>query len=142
MAPSQRRGVTMSFRTTLIATLALASSVALADPPPGARPGMRGPSAERLAQDLGLNESQQAEVKRILEAQRARMDADRQQFEASGTRPSREEMHAKHEQADAEVRQQLSTVLSADQLAKFDEIRKRQRPPGPPPGENGEPPPR
>src|SRR5262245_43975574 len=130
----------MSFRI-LVTAMALASAAAFADPPPGPPPGMRGPPIERLTKDLGLNESQQAEVKRIFEAQRARMDADRAQFEASGTRPSREEMRAKHEQADAEIRQQLAAVLTPEQLAKFDEIRKRQRPPGPPPGEDGGPPP-
>lgn len=137
----------MSFQTSFIATffvatLGLASAVALADPPAGPPPGMRGPpSIERLTQDLGLNESQQAEVKRIFDAQRAKMDADRAQFEASGTRPSREEMHAKREQAAAEIHQQLAAVLTPEQLAKFDEMRKRQRPPGPPPGEDGGPPP-
>ena len=131
----------MSIRTSLLAALALASAVALADPPAGPPPGMRGPPIERLTKDLGLNESQQAEVKRIFEAQRAKMDADRASFEASGTRPDPETMHALHQQVDAELHQQLAAVLTPEQLTKFDEIRKRQRPPGPPPGEDGAPPP-
>ncbi len=121
-----------------VATMALASGVALADPPAGGPPpGMHGPPIERLTQELGLNESQQAQVKQIFDAQRTKMEADRAQYESSGTRPSREEMHAKREQADAEIHQQLAAVLTPDQLAKFDEMRKRRRPPGPPPGEDG-----
>jgi Spy/CpxP family protein refolding chaperone len=125
----------MKHASLLLAALA-ASGLAFADqdrgPPPGA-PGSVGAPIERLAQDLGLDAAQQAQVKQILDAQRAKMDADRAQFEASGTRPSREEMHAKHEQMDAELDQQLSTVLTPEQLAKFKELR-RHRTMGPPPG--------
>jgi Spy/CpxP family protein refolding chaperone len=124
-----------------MAVLALSAAAAMADPPPGPPPGMRGPGIERLTKDLSLNESQQAEVKRIFDAQRTKMDAQRQQFEASGTRPTHEEMRAHHEQADADLHQQLAAVLSAEQLAKFDELRKRQRPGGPPRGEDGGAPP-
>ena len=120
--------------TIYLAALAL-SGLAFADqpagPPPGG-PGRGGAPMERLAQDLGLDATQQAQVKQILDAQRARMEADRAQFDASGTRPSREEMHAKHVQMDAELDQQLSTVLTPEQLAKFKEMRQR-RPMGPPP---------
>lgn len=125
-------------RMVLLATLAL-SALALADttskdwsgPPPGGPHG--GPPIERLTQDLGLDANQQAQVKAILEAQHAKMETERAQFEASGTRPSREEMHAKHQQLDAELETQLSAVLTPEQLAKFKELRQR-RPMGPPPG--------
>jgi hypothetical protein len=123
---------------------ALIGTMAFADPPDGPPPGgpPRGPPIERIAKDLNLDANQTSEVKRILEAQHAKMDSERQQFEASGTRPSREEMQAKHEQMDADLRQQLSGVLTADQLTRFEEMRKRHRR-GPPPGERGddEPPP-
>ncbi|MEO8064050.1 MAG: hypothetical protein ABI821_15040 [Pseudomonadota bacterium] len=126
-------------RSALLLALVAASAVALAEAPPGDPP--RGPPIERIAKDLNLNTNQTTEVKRILEAQRERMDMERQHFEASGTRPSREEMQAKHEQMGAELRQQLSGVLTAEQLAKCEEMRKHQRH-GPPPGErpDGEPP--
>jgi Spy/CpxP family protein refolding chaperone len=121
--------------TFLLAALAV-TGLALADqpqgPPPGG-PGSGGAPIERLTQDLGLDAAQAAQVKQILDAQHAKMDAERAQFEASGTRPSREEMHAKHEQMDAELDQQLSAVLTPEQLAKFQELRKHRHM-GPPPG--------
>ncbi|HTU68648.1 MAG TPA: hypothetical protein VMF52_22095 [Steroidobacteraceae bacterium] len=119
-----------------LATLALAiTSSAWADAPKGPPPGgpRGGPPIERLAQDLGLDANQTTQVKAILDAQHAKMDAERAQFESSGTRPSREEMHAKHEQMDAELDTQLAGVLTPEQLAKFKEMRKH-RPMGPPPG--------
>lgn len=123
-----------SLALTLVVAAAVAST-ALAEPPSGPPPGVRGgPPIERLATDLGLDENQKSEVKRILEDQRTRMDAERQQFEASGQRPTREEMRAKHDAMDAELRQQLSGVLTSEQLEKFDAIREQRRRQGPPQG--------
>ncbi len=125
----------MKLPTFLLAALA-AGTLAWADQPSGPPPGgpsRGGPPIERLAQDLGLDSSQTAQLKAILDAQRARMDSERAQIEASGTRPSREEMQAKHERMDAELKQQLATVLTPEQLAKFEQMRPR-RPMGPPPG--------
>ncbi len=118
----------------MLAALTVSSSLALAQQPDGPPHGMRGPNLEQLATDLGLDENQKAQVKQIFEAQRAKMQADRRQFEASGTRPTREEMQAKRATMDAELHQQLSGVLTADQLKKFDEIRAQHRRQGPPPG--------
>jgi Spy/CpxP family protein refolding chaperone len=120
----------------LLAALA-ASTIAFADQPSGPPPGgmqRGGIPIERLAQDLGLDASQTAQVKAILDAQRAKMDVERAQFAASGTRPTREEMQAKHQQMDAELQQQLSVVLTPEQLAKFEQMKQR-RPKGPPPGD-------
>jgi len=118
--------------SAIVAALWLATAgVAVAQaPPPGPPPG--GPPIEALARDLGLDDTQKAEMKRIFAAQRAKREAERAQFQASGTRPTREEMHAKHKENDAELRQQLSTVLSAEQLARFETLRKERRPHGPP----------
>ena len=128
----------MKYMTLLMAALVTSGPV-FADPstngrqgPPGG-PGTMAAPIERLTQDLGLDATQAAQVKQILDAQHAKMDAERAQFEASGTRPSREEMHAKHEQMDAELDQQLATVLTPEQLAKFKDMRRRH-PMGPPPG--------
>lgn len=115
-------------RTLMFAALAASTSLAFAEPPPGPPPGMGrgGPPVEMLTKDLGLTETQQVEVKRIFDARHAQMEAERTQFESSGTRPSRAEMDAKRDAADAEIRQQLTGVLTAEQLAKFDEMRKRR----------------
>src|SRR5262245_38721096 len=124
-------------RPTFLLAALVASTFALADSPAGPPPGGPrhggGPPIERLVQDLGLDAGQAAQVKAILDAQHTKMETERAQFEASGTRPSREEMQAKHQQMDAELKQQLSTVLTPEQLAKFEQIRPR-RPMGPPPG--------
>jgi Spy/CpxP family protein refolding chaperone len=118
----------------LLAALAVCAT-ALAEPPQGPPPGGRGgPPIERLAKDLGLDAAQTTQVQAIFEQQHARMEAERAQFESSGTRPSREEMQAHHEQANADLRAQLATVLTPEQLAKFDALPKRQRPGGPPGG--------
>jgi Spy/CpxP family protein refolding chaperone len=126
----------------LLAALAATTTIAFADSPQGPPPGgpPRGPPIERLTKDLGLDEAQATQVKQIFEAEHAKMESERAQFEARGTRPSREEMKAKHDEIDADLHQQLSAVLRAEQLAKFDELKKRQRPPGPPPGEQEGPP--
>ena len=126
----------MNFFKVSLAALAATSSLALADPPPGPPPGGRGgtPSIERLAADLGLDDSQKVLVKQIFDDKRAEMDAERQQFEASGTRPTREEMQAKRKVMETDLRAQLSGVLSAEQLKKFDELQKQHRRSGPPGG--------
>lgn len=123
-----------------LAALAATSSLAVAEPPSGPPPGMRGgPPIERLATDLGLDDTQKSQVQQILEAQRTRMDAERQQFEASGQRPTHEEMRARHDAMDAELRQQLSGVLTAAQLEKFDTIRQQRRRQGPRPDHSATP---
>ncbi len=127
-------------RPIMFAALAAATSLALAQSPSGPTSGgPRGgpPPIERLAQDLSLTPGQQTAVKAIFDSEHAKRDAERAQWEASGTRPSREQMHAHMEMKDAELRAQLATVLTPEQLAKFDAMRKRQLRMGPPPGESG-----
>lgn len=115
-------------RTLLFAALVASTSLAFAEPPPGPSRAMHqgGPPIEMLTKDLGLNETQQAEVKRIFDAQHAKMETERAQFESSGTRPTREEMDARRELRDTELNAQLAAVLTADQLARFEEMRKRR----------------
>jgi Spy/CpxP family protein refolding chaperone len=117
----------------LLAALA-AGSLAFADPPAGPSSAMTrgGPPIERLTQDLGLDANQVAQVKAIFEQQHAKMEAERALSDSSGTRPSREDMHARHEQMNAELRAQLANVLTPEQLARFDALPKRQRTGGPP----------
>jgi Spy/CpxP family protein refolding chaperone len=129
-------------RTLLVAALAAITSLTLAQSPGspphrGSHGGPHGgpPPIERLAQDLSLTADQQPRVQAIFEAQHSRMEAERANSQASGMRPSREEMHARMEQRDAELRAQLATVLTPEQLVKFDSLRKRQHRMGPPPVE-------
>jgi Spy/CpxP family protein refolding chaperone len=122
----------------LVTQAALAADPA--GPPPGGPP-RGGPPIERLAQDLNLDDTQKAEVKRILDAQRAKHEAAREQLRASGQRPDRETMRAQMEQNDQELEQQLSGVLTAEQLQQFKQRQAQRRqhmregPPPAPPGE-------
>jgi len=126
---------------TALALLITASGPLMAEPPGGPPPGGGPPGAhlEALSAKLGLDDYQKGELKRILEEQRTKMDAEREQFRASGERPTREAMQAKMQAYDLELKQQLSSVLTAEQLQKFQamEAERRQHrgpPPGPPPG--------
>ena len=95
--------------------LALAGQPALAHPhgPPAAE------MIDHMTQDLGLDDNQKQQVQKIFEQQHARMEQDRKQYEATGQRPTREEMHAKREQARQDLDAQLSTVLTLDQMEKL-----------------------
>ena len=127
-------------RSMSFAALAAVTSLALAQSPSSPAPGgPRGgpPQIERLAQDLSLTPEQQTAIKAICDSEHAKREAERAQWEASGTRPTREQLHAQMEMKDAQLRAQLATVLTPEQLTKFDGMRKRQRRMGPPPGEAG-----
>lgn len=112
-------------------------------PPP---PHDRVPPIERLAKALNLSENQKTEVQRIFEQHHTQMEADRAQMKASGTRPTFEEMKAKFQQMQQETLTELSSVLTADQLAKYKAIEAEREahraqhrhgpPPGPPPPQN------
>jgi Spy/CpxP family protein refolding chaperone len=77
--------------------------------------GQRGGGIERqlseLTQVLGLSGDQQAQVKGLLEARRAKMEALR----AGGAQPSREQMEAIHRDTDANI----AALLTDDQKVKF-----------------------
>jgi Spy/CpxP family protein refolding chaperone len=128
--------------TCALSILILGAQAAMAADPPGLPPGgppRGGPSIERLAQDLNLDETQKAQVKSILDAQRAKHEAAREQMRASGQRPDRETMRAQMEQGDQELVQQLSGVLTPEQLQKFKQRQAERRqhmhegpPPAPP----------
>src|SRR6478736_2820004 len=106
--------------------------------PPGPPP-RGGPPIEIIAKQLGLDETQKAQVQQILEQQRAKHEAERKQYEATGQRPTPEEMKITMQQHDQELVQALSGVLTADQLAKFQAFQAERRehmrrgpPPAPP----------
>jgi Spy/CpxP family protein refolding chaperone len=97
------------------------TGVALAQSAADAPPGPPGPAhhLDNMAVLLDLTDAQKAQVKSILDAQHAKMKAQFEAARASGTRPSFEEMRATREQNKAELIQQLSAVLNATQLKKF-----------------------
>jgi hypothetical protein len=101
------------------AALAIGSQLALADTP--GPPPRGGPPIDEIATTLGLDDTQKAEVTRILDAAHARMEAAR-----------KENM--------AQVDTELATVLTAEQLGQFKKLmqqgRHRGPPPGPPPSSN------
>ena len=119
------------------------TSVALAQAPPEHPPGP--PNAahqlDRLTTLLDLTDTQKAQVKTILDAEHAKMKAQFQAAQASGTKPSFEEMRAARQQLHAETVQQLTPVLTASQLKKFQVLMEEEHggrgrgPHGPPSGD-------
>ena len=77
-----------------------------------------------LATLLDLNDTQKAQVQSILQEEHAKMRASFEQAKASGTKPDWQQMKALHEQLQQETVQNLSKVLSATQLKKFEIIQK------------------
>ena len=112
----------MQARTTFAAIAILASSLALAQPPGGPPPA---PDMERISILLDLNDYQKGEVQKILEAQRQQMLVVREQAQASGTKPSREEMFQRREQFHQETLTKLQAVLSPEQVKKFEVLNER-----------------
>ena len=122
----------------LLAVCGVANAQTPGTPPPSdSQPGEH--RMERLATLLDLTDTQKTQVKAILDAEHAKMRAQFQAAQASGTQPSFEQMHAVREQIRAETLQQLTPVLTATQLKKFQVLMEEGRghdghgPHGPPP---------
>jgi Spy/CpxP family protein refolding chaperone len=104
-------------------------------PPDGAH------QLDRLTTLLDLTDTQKAQVKTILDAEHAKMRAQFEAAKASGTKPSFDEMRAAHQQSRAETIQQLTPVLTASQLKKFQVLMEEEHGPrgrgphGPPSGD-------
>ena len=94
----------------MTAALLFTGSAALAAPP-----GPPGPPVEKIAAQMGLDATQTAEVKRIMDAAHERIHAA---------------VEASMAQADAE----LATVLTVEQINEFKKLMQAARPHGPPPG--------
>lgn len=119
----------MTYRTLAVVALTLIAGTALADGP--RQGGMRGPDVDNLAIILELDDYQKQEFERIMtEHHQAAMER-REAHRASGERPDRETMQAMREQMHSNLRTQLETVLSAEQLEKFDALKamRGDRPP-------------
>ena len=131
-------------KSSLLALVLLwGAGVAFAQAPPDHPPGP--PNAahqlDRLTTLLDLTDTQKAQVKTILDAEHAKMRAQFQAAQASGTKPTFEEMRAARQQARADTVQQLTPVLTASQLKKFQVLMEEERGPhgrgphGPPSGD-------
>lgn len=112
----------MKSRVALIAAALLASAVALAGP----HEGPQGPDMERMAVLLDLNDSQKAEVQKIMSEHHDKMKAAFEQQRAAGTKPTREERQKAHEELKQDVTTKLQAVLSPEQMKKFDALTDHQ----------------
>jgi Spy/CpxP family protein refolding chaperone len=130
----------------LVAVLGLAAAAVSAQPPgpPGGPHGGPGFGArfdiDQLAVLLDLDAYQKGEVQRVLTEQRDAMRAERKQHQASGERPSFDEMRAQREQNQQALLGKLATVLSDSQMAKFKILMEPPRGPRGPRGGPGAPP--
>ena len=128
----------MKGRLLALALVCVMSAAIAQSPPQGSSHGGDGHQLERLTTLLDLTDTQKAQVKTILAAEHAKMKAQFQSAQASGTKPSFEQMHAAREQARAETLQQLTPVLTPSQLKKFEVLMEEHR--GQRRGSHGPPP--
>ncbi len=113
-------------------------------PPPGGHEGRGGPERrlEMLQKHLNLTDDQTAQMKTILEGEKAKAEAIRANTSLE-PRDRRAQMMAVHEDSEAKIH----AILTPDQKTKFDEMEarmrehRRGRPEGPPPADGAVPPP-
>jgi len=121
-----------------LAVLVLGASVAAVQTASAQSAPGRGQQLEKMAVLLDLTEPQKQQLQQIFEEQRVEMKALRQQEQASGTKPTREELRATHEQLHQELLTKVQGVLQPEQFKKFQVLTEHQHwghrgPPGPPP---------
>lgn len=133
----------MKIRSALVLLCAMGVAFAQAPSAPPSGPPNAQQRLDRLAILLDLTDAQKAQVKTILDAQHAKMRAQLEAARASGTRPTFEQMQADRQQLKADTLQQLSSVLNAAQLKKFEVLMEDERGPGrgPPGHRHGDAPP-
>jgi Spy/CpxP family protein refolding chaperone len=125
-------------KITLAMLAVLWTGAALAQPPDppaggGPGPGRHESPAEHLdhlATLLDLTDAQKAQVQTILDEQHSKMKAQRDAAQASGQKPTFEQMKAEHEQLRQETLVKLTPVLSPAQLKKFQVLMEERGPPG------------
>jgi len=120
----------MKHRVITAALLWLAAGITLAEPPAAPQGGEH--QIDRLVTLLDLDAGQKVAVQNVLEEQHKQMAAQWQQSKSSGTRPTREQMHAQREQMHQATIEKLRPILSDTQLKKFEVL--SERPHGPPHG--------
>ncbi len=109
------------FRTLIIAVGLAVVAPAFAQSG-GATEGKR-PARVALAERLGLSGAQDTQVKAILKASRQQTKALRMELQKTTDRKAKRAIREKMQTAKVETRQKLSSVLSADQLRKYDALR-------------------
>jgi Spy/CpxP family protein refolding chaperone len=128
-------------KTSLLAVALLWVGAAVAQAPDATSGGGPGPGSrhespaqrmEHLATLLDLTDAQKAQVETILNEQHEKMKAQRDQAQASGQRPTFEQMKAAHAQMQQDTIAKLTPVLSAAQLKKFQVLMEERGPPGGP----------
>lgn len=125
---------------TVLCLAALIAVPAVAAPPSGGpgsdqgpqpsgqeQPRPKGPDMKALAQQLGLNEDQTARLKTIMEKHRQEMQVMHQTMREGGMQRGEAAMQQRHAQRDKH-RQELLTVLSYEQLYKFEKFMEQNRP--------------
>ena len=108
--------------TVALAMAWLTSGLAIADPHEG---HSQSDDMDRMAILLDLNDGQKTAVQEILQQQHDKMHASHEAQHAAGTRPTREEMTRLHEQVKQETVTKLQTVLTPEQIKKFEALTDR-----------------
>ena len=124
-----------SFLAVAVLWVGVAMAQAPDSPGGGPGPGARHDPAQRmdnLATLLDLTDAQKTQVQAVLEAEHAKMKALHDQAEASGQKPTFEQMKATHEQAQQDTIAKLTPILSPAQLKKFQVLMAERGPPGRP----------
>ena len=126
-------------KATVLALSLLCAGAAFAQPPSTAAsastPSMSARAAQHmnnLATLLDLTDAQKTQVQAVLEEEHAKMKAAREQAQASGQKPTFEQMKATHEQVQQDTITKLTPILTAAQLKKFQVLMTEHGPPGGP----------
>lgn len=127
-------------KASFLAVAVLCVGVAMAQAPdstgggpgPGGRHESPAQRMDNLATLLDLTDAQKTQVQAVLEAEHAKMKALHDQAEASGQKPTFEQMKAAHEQAQQDTITKLTPILSPAQLKKFQVLMAERGPPGHP----------
>lgn len=82
---------------------------------------------ERIADRLGLDDTQSEQVMTILKEQRTKARESYHSMREQGVQRDSEEARAHHDAMQAETRERLSVVLSSEQLAEFDRMHEEKR---------------
>jgi len=99
---------------SLAVVLFLGSAVCMAQDNRGGRPDMS-KRIEQMVTELGLNETQAKDFKAAMEEMRPNRNA-------SGERPSREEMEKKRNEVDAKIKK----ILTEEQYKKYESMRQQR----------------